>query len=300
MMKTKIFYILLVIVLMVVTLFAACNDQAFDPFEDETGLFSFYGLLKAGFSPTYIRVKDLNEPFLSGPKELDYTVTFEDLDAGTLTTLKDTLVEFGGNFTRNFIITEQIEQDRLYRLKAETADGFITQSTVKTPKNTEVFLNPVREEYGCETFIDITFKNVVYPEFIDMEFTFEGGDIFGNFDVNYWAKLNLFKKELKRIDGTDEVNITLRPRDLLTELYTPIFRPDDSYRTFPDVYCERRPSSDRPYILNGTITVDYIHFDGNWAEASQASRTIVVGAGGIENGIGFLGAIHEGSFTISW
>ena len=292
-MKMKKLYIFSLMVLLPVTMFVACNDKAFDPFEEEIGLFSIYGLLRAGVSPTYIRVKDLSEPLFYTLKELDYTVTFEDLETGSVSTLRDSIFEFSGNYTRNFIINEQIEEDRHYRIKVVSADGFISQSDAKTPKNTEVILNPMIATYKCNSFIEITFKNVTAPENIELEFTLNQGN------TVHKSGLNLYKDQLKRFPEINEFKILMRPQDILNELFEPTFRPSTNpYESRPSVFCE--PQTGWKEILSGTINVSYTHLGREWASASRFGGLINIESGDVKNGLGFFGSIHEGNFTISW
>ena len=294
-MKIKKLYSCSLIVLLLVTMFVSCNNQDFDPFEEETRAFSIYGLLRAGESPTYIRVKDLREPFLTTQGERDYTVLFEDLETGKVSTLQDSIYDFSGSYTRNFIINEQIEEDRLYRVTVTSVDGVISQSEAKTPMNTEVVLSPSLYSYVCDNFIEMTFKNVVDPESIDLEFTLIDGN------VVHKAALNFFKDQFKRSAETNELELLMRPRDLLLELFgeykgSNAFNP---YDKFPDVYCKDK-SWDMYIIASGTVTVRYTHLSREWANAARFGGLIDIESGDVENGLGFFGGIHEGSFTITW
>lgn len=294
-MKIKKLYSCSLIVLLLVTMFVSCNNQDFDPFEEETRAFSIYGLLRAGESPTYIRVKDLREPFLTTQGERDYTVLFEDLETGKVTTLQDSIYDFSGNYARNFIINEQIEEDRLYRVKVTSVDGVISQSEAKTPRNTEVILTPLRDKYNCKTFIEINFKNVEDPESIDLEFTLIQG---GSMEK---ARLNLFKDQFNRFPETNEINILLRPHDLLMELFGPLFPdPISPYLLSAKVNCDPEEAGNRDSILSGTVNVSYTHLSREWANAARFGGLIDIESGDVENGLGFFGGIHEGSFTITW
>lgn len=262
-----------------------CNEQALDPIEDDSGIYSFYGTLQVGKSPNYVRVRNLNEPFLAD-SDFDGIVTFENLETAVVSTLNDTVVTFGQNITHNFIIEDDIKPDTFYLLKAVRSDGLQSQSIAKTPKVTEVNLSP-STNITCRTDIEFVFRNVVTPERIDMNISAEYN---GNIHAN---TLSIFIDELQPIDGSDEVRIRLSPHNLLVEVFTPIL-PDnpafDPYRLNPTVGCGQLDTNE--------LQISYIHYGPEWSIGRPFRGPIDTESGDIENGLGFFGAYNEGSFTI--
>ncbi|CAN5222375.1 hypothetical protein BH23BAC3_BH23BAC3_15430 [soil metagenome] len=266
---------------------SACDEQTVDPIEDDSGIYSFYGTLQVGKSPNYVRVRNLNEPFLADSDFFDGTVTFENLQTGIVSTLRDTVVAFGQNFTHNFIIEDDILHDTSYLLKAERSDGFQSQSIAKTPNITEVNLSP-STNITCRTDIEFVFGNVVAPERIGMKISAEyNGDTHTN-------TLFIFIEELTSIDGSDEVRIRLSPHNLLVEVFTPIL-PDnpsfDPYRLNPTVGCGQLDTNE--------IQITYIHYGPEWSIGSPFRGPIDTESGDVKDGLGFFGAYSEETFTIT-
>lgn len=266
---------------------SACKQETINPIDVDAGIYSFYGALEVGKTPNYVRVRNLNEPFLADSDFFDGTVTLENLDTGTVSVLRDTVVAFGQNFTHNFVIEDDILHDTAYLIKAERDDGFTSESIANTPKITEVTLIP-DSSIACSTDIDFIFGNVVSPERIDMRISVEYNG------QPHSGKLDVFIAQLNPIVESDEVRIRLSPHNLLVEVFTPIL-PDnpffDPYRLNPTVGCGQLDTSD--------IEITIIHYGPEWSIGSPLRGPINTESGVVENGLGFFGAYSQQTFTIS-
>jgi len=280
-------FILILICILAVLLCSSCEENTINPIEDDRGIFSFYGYLEVGQTPNYVRIRNIDEPFLSDIDSLDGVVTFENMESGETFTLRDTTINFSGNRTHNYIIEEQIHYDTTYLLVAERSDGLISTSKVKTPEQTELILSP-SENVQCLNDINFTFKNVAYPEQIHFTITatYQG--------INHTGDLEVFADELERIEDSDEMRIRLSPSNLLVEVFTPIL-PDnpffDPFRLFPTVSCSQL---DTPLL-----EITYTHYGAEWATAKPFGGTINTDSGVVENGLGFFGTFVRETVAIS-
>lgn len=277
--------------------FAGCVDHTIDPVEKETGVYSFYGFLIVGENPNYVRIRDLNEPFLSEESILDATVMFENMETGSSVELRDTIVTFGGNITRNFFIEQDIEHNTTYRLRAERSDGVVVESFTKTPAKTEVKLNPdllnddgsFSTSTSCYSPIEITFKNVVDPEFIDMIFSIRFENEIKTGPLNY------FLTELNHVEGSDEMTIVMSPRNMLVEIFPPPL-PDDPffnpYNLIPLVDCDALTHSD--------IHIEFRHFSSEWKAGRPFRGLVDIESGDVINGLGLFGAFRDDEFSFTF
>lgn len=283
------------IILIASLLLNACEDRSISPLEESSGTYSVYGVLDIGKDPNYIRVRDLTVPFLTdSAKNLDAVVTFEDLAAGTESTLRDTVVNFSGNITHNFIVEQQLQPDQAYMLTVERSDGVRVTSTAYTPGVTVVELSERPNQngdinVGCFAPLTFTFKNVVEPEFVRMEvgFLYEG--------TTHWAEVGKVA-QLEHVAGRDETTVTMTPTNLLVEVFPPggIDNPALNPRFLtPTVRCDELDSD--------LVRLRYIHFGPEWASIDEQK----VGALNplespvINDGLGFLGALRRGAFSFN-
>lgn len=275
-------YLLLLVVL---TGFSAC-ERSVNPFEDNQGIFSIYGALEVGEEQNIIRVRNLLEPFQADSSfPFDATVTFTDLQSGTTTQLRDTVVTYEVGQTHNFILEEELELDSQYQITVERSDGEQVTSIATTPGLTEVSFAPF-QFITCETQIDFRFHNVKQSELVQMEIgaTYQG-------DV-HWAEMDLVG-DIEYDPQLEVHRVEMSPRNLLVEVFTPVL-PDnpyyDPYTLFPTVGCDE--------LDNNTIMIRYKHFGPEW----QTGRPIEDGeidtdSGVIENGLGFFGAYRMDTFS---
>lgn len=107
--------------------------QAFDPSTERH--YSVFGVINPAQDTQWVRVEPLPEPTSEGaPRELDATVTLENLETGQKRTLRDSLVEiFRNEFQHNFWTTTSIAPSTSYRLVVSNTDGDTTQATTTTP-----------------------------------------------------------------------------------------------------------------------------------------------------------------------
>lgn len=293
-MKIKSNHIYLCIIFAVVIIVTTgCEDRTIHPFEEGTNAYSVYGALEVTNPPNYIRVKDLRVPFLSeSAKTLDANVTFENLQEGTSTELRDTVVNFSGNYTHNFIVEQQLEPDNTYKLTIEGSEGETVTSTATTPAITDVELYigevPVTEdeEVACEQELTFTYKNVSEPEYISMDIGFKHNGRY------HWSEIGKVD-QLKHANNADEMFLKLSPRQLLVEVFPPsgIDNPGTDPRFLnPTVQCDELDSKE--------VRVQYKHFGPEWDRIKEeVGPTDPTESPDVEDGLGFLGAYREGSFT---
>lgn len=279
--------VLLFFAVLLTLIFQSCTDNTLDPIEDDRGIYSFYGFIEVGESPNYVRIRNSDEPFLADAENFDGTVTFENMNTGEVSTLRDTIITFGQNNTHNFIIEDEIEPDTPYLLKAERSDGLQSQATANAPKTTELELFP-SENIFCETDINFVFGNVRHSERIDMNISAtNNGQV-------HESQLSVFIDEYQYTEGEDEVRIRLSPRNLLVEVFTPVL-PDnpyfDPYLLIPTVGCSQ--------IDSGEIHVTYTHYGSEWTEGRPLRGPVDTESGQVENGLGFFGAINRDTVTIN-
>ena len=268
---------------------AACNDRTIDPYEGEESIYSMYGALEVGKTPNYIRIKDLQIPFnQEDPSGLDATVRFENLENGTTTILKDTVVSFSGNVTHNYIVEESIQPREEYRITAERSDGAIVQTIANAPHVTEVVAVPI-ENVDCERQIEFMFKNVPAPEQVVMEVGF-----FHNNQM-LWNQVSIVD-QLKRVEETDQFYISLSPRNLLVEVFTPRLdgedgRPIPPRFLLPTVKCHE--------LQSNVATIRYTHLGPEWEAVKPIYPVNPDDIMDVENGLGFVGAYSQDIFTIT-
>lgn len=267
----------------------SCEESTINPFEDEQAIYSIYGALSIDNSINYIRVRKLDIPLLAdSTAKIDGTVVFTDIETGVSSTLRDTVVNFSGNFTQNFILDQQLELDRAYEIRVERSDdGAVSRSTFTTPKQTDLSLYINFPELQCETSITFTYKNVRDPELIQMEV-----GVFHNGQMN-WAPMEIVG-QLRHSSNADEMTVVMSPRNLLVEVFPPVL-PDipnfNNYLLFPTVSCTS--------LQNPEFRIRYRHFGAEWNKGKPRMGQIDFESGIIENGLGFIGSFSSGEFRFS-
>jgi len=267
----------------------SCEDRTINPFEEENGVYSIYSAMSVNESTNYVRVRKLDTPLLADSSiGVDAVVTFTDLSTGQQTELRDTVVNFSGNYTQNFIVDEELVLDNQYEINVEGLDGRSSRSIATTPLETELFFTPTVDTIFCETRLKFIFNNVRKPEFVDMEIGVEyKGKI-------HWAIMEIVGK-LEHAEGSNEMFVFMSPRNLLVEVFTPPL-PDnpffDFYRLMPTVRCHELDSN--------TFRIRYRHFGPEWGTVRpwfNSSGPLDIEAGDIERGIGFFGAYNSGEIS---
>ena len=276
------------VLILLIFLVAACEEQTIDPIEESSGIYSIYGTIEIGESPNVVRIRNLKEPFLADSGSFDGTVTFENMATGNISTLQDSVVDFSGNQTHNFIIEDEIEFNQSYLIRAERTDGLKSSSIATTPLPPDISFTP-EEDILCDTPIQFVFGNVVRPERI----SFEINVLYDGQSVS--SELALFLGELVYDEENNEVSITMSPNDLLVEVFPPVL-PDvpnfDPYRLSPTVGCSQLDSNN--------FQLTYIHFGPEWTNGKkQQQGSIDPESGDVENGLGFFGAFNRETFNFS-
>lgn len=271
---------------------AACDERSISPLEESRGSYSIYGALSLDQSENYIRVRDLTVPFLSdSSKNIDAVVTFEDLGNGTTTTLRDSVVNFGGDYTHNFVVEQQLEPNQSYQVRVEGSNGVSVTSTATTPAITEVELSTTPTPEGevlinCTSQNVFSYRNVVEPERIRMEVGFEyQGQV-------HWAEVGKVA-QLEHRDDSDVMEVRMSPRNLLVEVFPPpgIDNPALNPRFLsPTVDCDELDSN--------VVRIRYDHFGPEWDNINPARGPLdPLDSPDVEGGLGFLGAYRSGSYT---
>lgn len=264
----------------------SCIERTLDPFEDSAGFFSVYGSLNIDEQTHYIRVNDVRTPVRSKDQGvLDVAVTFENIENGNLLTLRDSVIEFSSFITHNFILDQELEPETQYLLTVQNNKGALTSSSFNTPGITEFDMEPKRL-IGCETEITFMFKNVKYPEHVQMEVGFLRGEKIR------WAKVRLVG-QLKHRENADEMYMKLSPRNLLVEVFPPDPFPRTNPRfVIPEVQCGDL-ESDKVHIRYKHFGPEWDIFRPGWFPVDPLEWQDV------EGGLGFLGAYREGSATFT-
>jgi len=287
-------YIFVIIIISGIVFGNACDDRTIDPFEEDEGTYSIYGVLEVNQNPNFIRVKDLNESFLPDSNAvLDAIVIFENTQNGNAQALQDSIIRFGNFLTHNFKVTQSITPSTEYRIEVTGANGEVVSSVANTPSITDASAIP-GNDVNCMTSVTFSFKNVVRPEEVLMEVGFfYDGRLF-------WGSIGTVD-DLEYRPGEDEMFVRMRPKDLLIEVFPPagladfITRGGDP-RNFPaDFLCDELDSD--------TVLVRYQHLSKEWenfqpdTDAGEFDPTTSLD---VNNGLGFFGALLEDTlrFTV--
>lgn len=263
-----------------------CEDTTINPFDDTSQDYSIYGALDINADRNFIRIKDVTTPLLADSNLLEpFVVTFEDLASGAVTTLEDTLVMLRGNPTKNFILENQLEPRKQYRLHVEGAEGKFSTSTLTTPGVATHSYSP-QVTQSCFEPITFEFSNVQAPEYVRLEVGvhYNGGTL--------WAEVRSVD-QLKQIEGTDKTSVSLSVRNLLVDVFPPIA--EGTVGVPPRFWTPTQTCND---LDDGVIQIRYIHYGPDWDSIRDVRRDIpILESGEVENGLGFLGAISTGEFT---
>jgi len=144
---------------------ASC-DEPFQPFGEQTLIFSVYGYLDASADTQWVRVMPIRQSVLTSEEPLDAIVTLEKVGDGEVVLLRDSVfafarvgVELGApTFVHNFWTTEDVEPGATYRLTVTRSDGASSMSTVPIP--TELPSVYVRMDGDSQTVGYVSFEEV--------------------------------------------------------------------------------------------------------------------------------------------
>jgi|GEM_PF-1092573 len=279
-----------ILITLVFFILISCDSRTIDPFEDQQGVYSVYGALEVGSSTNYVRVRKLDTALLADSTAFDGTVSFTHLDSGFTTTLQDSIVNFDGNYTHNFLVEYPIEHNNEYLIRVESSDGDITESVATAPGVTSYQLSPdpfsSNVSVSCNTEIEYQFNNVIQPEFVRMDIGFNH-----NGRMN-WSTLDLVD-QLEHNEAGDQMSVTMSPNDMLIEVFTPPL-PDNPFldlRTLtPTVRCSQ--------LNNRSVYIRYYHLGNQWDEGLPfRSGNIQMETDVISNGLGFFGVYFTETFV---
>ena len=109
-------------------------ENSLDPLDKETGLYSVYGALDLRAETNYIRIRDLNTPFVKAQTEsINGTVTLQNEQEESSTILESELVEYFDLYHHNFEYDERVIPDTPYQLMVESSEGKSVSLSVRSP-----------------------------------------------------------------------------------------------------------------------------------------------------------------------
>lgn len=270
---------------LLICLFFGCRDTKINPYETDTGIYSIYGALNIDESRHVIRVRDLNQFHNdSSSINLDATVTFHDLENGTSQVLRDSIVQFPANFTHNFILEKELQPRTTYRISVERSDGESVSTTFTTPSVTNLQILPIGADVNCSGQVRFAFQNVLPSEIIRWDIGFEYNESI------YWLEFSRFCGQ-KYEESLQRLLVTTRPIILLNEIFP---SSSDSFNACqppwtPTVRCKNLDTE--------TAHLRYLHLGPEWQKVFPIYANDPLDIDAVANGLGFLGAYHQGSAT---
>ena len=106
---------------------------------------------------SYIRVRDLNDPFTAeATEELEAVVTLQNLDSGVNTILDRKVREVEGVFLHTFQFDENVLPDTRYLLRIENPEGVQAELQTVTPTLPVPVIDRVND--SCNTITTLTFQ----------------------------------------------------------------------------------------------------------------------------------------------
>lgn len=262
------------------------RDRVINPFEDTVGTYSAYGALDIDKPVNSIRIRNVSTPFLidSVTGYEDVNVFFTDFSTNTETQLADTIINFNGNYTYNYLLREDLQPSSQYGIKIVYNDGNESTTTVNTPAVTIADTTPDKAS-NCRLNMRISFKNVKRPEFINAEVgvLYQGS--------MQWAPIQTIQTP-EFLDGKDEMELQLTVTNLLVDIFPP---PPEATIGIPPRFWLPTVSCDE--LDEYKMYIRYIHFGPEWEQfrGTEFLADMFVDSETIENGIGFIGAIRSGT-----
>lgn len=264
-------------------------DRVINPFEDENGTYSVYGALNVEEDSHRIRVRNVTIPFLSDSlKGYEDIAVFFNYPDGQTVQLEDTVINFNGNYTYNYLLDGTLEPDSEYSLRLEFDDQEAT-SIISTPGISNGDSTPDQSN-GCAQTIRIFINNIKQPEFtlVDVGVEHDG--------KRKWASVGAVD-EFDHIEGTDRMEVELTVTNLLVDIFPP---PPEATIGIPPRFW--RPTVECDELDLNTMYFRYIHFGKEWEifRDTDFLDDVFIDSGDIENGIGFIGAIRTGEFSFNF
>lgn len=272
-----------------VVLSGSC-DRVINPFEDETGTYSVYGALNVEDELHSVRVRNVTIPFLS-----DSALGYDDINVffhypdNRVVQLRDSVINFNGNYTYNYLIDGALEPDSEYRIQLTFDGDQEANSIISTPGISNGDSTPDQSN-GCEQQIRIFFNNVKSPEFVLADVGVEhDGKL-------KWAPIGTVD-QIDHVPNSDRMEVKMTVTNLLVDIFPP---PPEATIGIPRRFW--RPTVNCQELDAFTMYFRYIHFGKEW-EGFRDSEFLdfnYIDSGDIENGIGFVGAIRTGEFSFNF
>lgn len=245
--------------------FTGC-DNTINPLDEDRGHYSIYGALDLNSPSNYIRVKDLNAPLTAAAtRELDVTVTFENLDNGDSDILEDSVVRFEEIYTHNFRVTLPVNPQTGYKVKVEGENGLVS-ATATTPARAATNVIPEMED--CETPVNIAFEPVeslVHLE-VSLGFYYNNNLLWGRPDLR------------QSTSNPNEIIARFTPLRYINDVLDPMGEE-------PTYWCHE--------LSDDKFEVEYTHYGPDFFEHTLSDTVNIPG------GAGQFGAYYEDAFTFS-
>ncbi len=283
----------LLLLTMVFILIVGCNkNRVINPFEETIGTYSIYGAVELNEDQNLIRVRDVTIPFLadSSVGYEDLQVSLTEVESGKVIGLRDTTIDYNGNYTLNFIVLEDLQPRVAYTFMLNYNEDEIVHSTFSMPGigNLTVSRDPVQ---NCFHKVRFKWDNVLAPEYILAE---AGVNYNGQ---TYWGEVERVD-EPDHVPGTNTMDMELTVRNLLVDIFPPPIGGEGASNVPPEFW---KPEVECHQLDNNEVYIRYIHFGPEWEQFEESDYYVfdMLDSGQIDNGIGFLGGIRRGMITFT-
>ena len=228
---------------------------------EEKGIYSIYGYLDLKKDTNFVRIKNLNTPLTATSSDsIDAKVTLKNLANGNTSVLKDSVVEFDGVKTHNFMTTEDLQPDTEYQVKVQRSDGRSLSATASTPYLANRELKPSNPV--CEGPTELVFEPVRDKFALDLKisFLYEG--------QRYWVNANNRLEE-----KGDGVVASFWFENIVKAPFSPEL-----------VFCNE--------LSSDIFTIQYYHYGPDLFKDNVSDSINIPG------GAGRFGAFYKESFTV--
>ncbi len=221
-----------------------------------------FGYLDASADTQWVRIMPVRDSLFYNPKEIDATVTLEELETGKTVTLNDSLFHFSNNrYAYNFWTTKSLKPSGTYRLMAERPDGAASHVTVALPAD---FPTPIAYIWEPDDFT---------PDRIEVE----GVEKLADAQVIYHTKSQSFS--ISHIEDTVLVpdgsyQVRIRPWNDIETINT-------------DLGEQLEIPNENREIFVAVATDDFPDF----AIVDEIIIALPEGVSNVENGLGYVGGI---------
>ncbi len=271
-------------------LFIGCDtSRSINPFEENLGSFSVYGAIELDEENNFIRIRDVSIPFLadSGAGYEFVTARLEELSTGREISLKDSIINFNGNYTLNYLIEEPLQPRVAYNFTVADSSGESVNSVFTMPGVNTHRINQNMVQ-NCWQPIRFTWDNVIAPEYI---LAFAGVNYQGR---RYWGEVQRVD-EPDHVPGENRMEMVLTVRQLLVDIFPPPIGGEGATSVPVEFW---PPEVECTELDNNEVYIRYIHFGSDWVQFEETDYYIFdfLDSGEIENGIGFLGGIRRDEY----